>query len=71
MIELIPHLLGACLFGNLGCEPIQKPISFVNEGKACYVQGIFYEQCPQPEVRVTVPRRAGYPLSPGAETRYN
>lgn len=48
-VSLITALLTMCLEGNYICErnmikPTQK---FYESGKACYIEGVFYQSCPQ------------------------
>ncbi|AFK66355.1 hypothetical protein SWPG_00106 [Synechococcus phage S-CBM2] len=41
-------LLTACLEGNIVCVRDQVPkMKYYEPGKACYIEGIFYESCPK------------------------
>jgi len=41
-------VLALCLEGNIICERNRiQPVKYYEPGKACYIEGVFYESCPQ------------------------
>jgi hypothetical protein len=43
-------ILTLCLDGNIMCVRNQIPkIKYYEQGKACYVEGVFYQSCPKME----------------------
>jgi hypothetical protein len=42
-------ILATCLDGNIICERNMKvpAIKHYEPGKACYIEGVFYQSCPQ------------------------
>jgi hypothetical protein len=48
-LSIFEGLLIMCLNGNVICEKnYSKPsIKYYEPGKACYIEGVFYESCPK------------------------
>lgn len=47
MIPVASQLLLLCLNHTIVCEPPPPPpIQYYEQGKACYIDGIFHESCP-------------------------
>jgi len=49
-MQAVITILQACLNHWFICEPpTPPPISYYQEGYACYVDGIFHQKCPKPD----------------------
>jgi len=50
-MNVITSVLMLCLEGNVVCERnLTKPqLKFYEPGKACYIEGVFYQSCPKME----------------------
>jgi len=48
---ILQGILALCLEQTILCEPSPPPaaIRYYEPGKACYIEGVFYQSCPKME----------------------
>jgi hypothetical protein len=51
MDNILAPILMLCLSGSYICERQERvpQIKYYETGKACYIEGVFYESCPKME----------------------
>lgn len=47
IVTVLSWVLTQCIEGSIICERGQVPtVKYYEPGKACYIEGVFYESCP-------------------------
>ena len=51
-LTIVNGILVMCLEGNYICERNNiQPVKYYEPGKACYIEGVFHQSCPQIKYR--------------------